>query len=269
MELITAIAILFFIAVAVVFSPLGLGGGVLYVPIFHYILEWDFLESVIGSLSLVFMVTLGSGLAHSKSGNAHEEAVKLGRITAAPAAIVGTLLSGFMIDFIGDISIKIIAIFILLFVVQRTLKRMNTEEESHNIHEDISSLSKQYQAGTSMAGLASGLIGIGGGAILVTLNRNLLKMDANTSSGTSYLIASTIVPIALVSHLLLDDVNQNIIDNSGWIGIIFVLSIVFSSAYFGAKYAIKNISKNIVSKVFLAAVLLGIIRYVIDIGSKL
>ena len=75
MELITAIAILFFIAVAVVFSPLGLGGGVLYVPIFHYILEWDFLESVIGSLSLVFMVTLGSGLAHSKSGNAHEEAV--------------------------------------------------------------------------------------------------------------------------------------------------------------------------------------------------
>ena len=65
MELITAIAILFFIAVAVVFSPLGLGGGVLYVPIFHYILEWDFLESVIGSLSLVFMVTLGSCLLYT------------------------------------------------------------------------------------------------------------------------------------------------------------------------------------------------------------
>ena len=48
-----------------------------------------------------------------------------------------------------------------------------------------------------------------------------------------------------------------------------MLSIVFSSAYFGAKYAIKNISKNIVSKVFLAAVLLGIIRYLIDIGSRL
>lgn len=120
-----------------------------------------------------------------------------------------------------------------------------------------------------MAGLASGLIGIGGGAILVTLNRNLLKMDTNTSSGTSYLIASTIVPVALASHLLLDEVNQNIINNSGWLAIIFVLAIVFSSAYFGAKYAIKNISKNIVSKVFLVAVLLGIIRYLIDIGSRL
>ena len=146
---------------------------------------------------------------------------------------------------------------------------MNTEDESHNIQQDISSLSKQYQAGTSMAGLASGLIGIGGGAILVTLNRNLLKMDTNTSSGTSYLIASTIVPVALASHLLLDEVNQNIIDNSGWLAIIFVLVIVFSSSYFGAKYAIKNISKDIVSKVFLLAVLLGIIRYLIDIGSKL
>ena len=41
-------------------------------------------------------------------------------------------------------------------------------------------------------------------------------MDTNTSSGTSYLIASTIVPVALASHLLLDEVNQNIIDNSGW-----------------------------------------------------
>ena len=97
MEFVTGIAILFFIAVAVVFSPLGLGGGVLYVPIFHYILEWDFQESVIGSLSLVFMVTLGSGLAHSKSGNAHKEAVKLVRITAAAAAIVVTLLAGYMI----------------------------------------------------------------------------------------------------------------------------------------------------------------------------
>ena len=94
-------------------------------------------------------------------------------------------------------------------------------------------------------------------------------MDTNTSSGTSYLVASTIVPVALASHLLLDEVNQNIIDNSGWLAIIFVLVIVFSSAYFGAKYAIKNISKNIVSKVFLVAVLLGIIRYLIDIGSRL
>ena len=129
MDITMIFATILFMIVAVIFSPLGLGGGVLYVPIFHYILEWDFQEAVIGSLTLVLMVTIGSGLAHSKTGNANHDAVKMGRIFAAPSAIIGTLLSGFLISAIGDISIKIIAIAILLFVVNRTINKMNQEEK--------------------------------------------------------------------------------------------------------------------------------------------
>ncbi|HJN55437.1 MAG TPA: hypothetical protein QF646_03505, partial [Candidatus Poseidoniales archaeon] len=53
------IVILLFI-VALLFSPLGLGGGVLYVPILHYIAEWPLIESLLASLALVWMVALGS-----------------------------------------------------------------------------------------------------------------------------------------------------------------------------------------------------------------
>jgi len=123
-DLIVITAIILFLLVALIFSPLGLGGGVLYVPIFHYVLEWGFQESLAGSLTLVLMVTIGSGLAHSKTGNVDHKIANTGRITAIPAAIVGTILSVVIIFFNGEWVIKLLAIIILVFVLNRTMKKM-------------------------------------------------------------------------------------------------------------------------------------------------
>jgi len=101
--IIFAIALLLF--VALIFSPLGLGGGVLYVPIFLYLLDWDVRESITGSLSLVFMVALGSSLSHKKSGHAATTVANAGRITAIPFAVVGTILAGILLDKVGEVGI--------------------------------------------------------------------------------------------------------------------------------------------------------------------
>lgn len=266
MEPVVIIATILFLVVALIFSPLGLGGGVLYVPIFHYILSWGFQESLIGSLTLVLMVSLGSGLAHSKSGNADHKIANSGRTTAIPFAIIGTILSGIIIGFIGDAVIKLLAIIILLFVLNETVKRMKSLEKAAEEESDRTpDMVRKYQYGTAFAGLSSGLLGIGGGAILVTLNSSLLKMGARESAGTSYLITSTIVPVALFSHLLLDGVASEIIDTAGWIAIIMVPILVAIFAFLGAKLAIKNIPKNMVTNLFLGAVTLGMLRYAYDL----
>jgi hypothetical protein len=266
MEPVVIIATILFLVVALIFSPLGLGGGVLYVPIFHYILSWGFQESLIGSLTLVLMVSLGSGLAHSKSGNADHKIANSGRTTAIPFAIIGTILSGIIIGFIGDAVIKLLAIIILLFVLNETVKRMKSLEKAAEEESDRTpDMVRKYQYGTAFAGLSSGLLGIGGGAILVTLNSSLLKMGARESAGTSYLITSTIVPVALFSHLLLDGVASEIIDTAGWIAIIMAPILVAIFAFLGAKLAIKNIPKNMVTNLFLGAVTLGILRYAYDL----
>ena len=266
MEPVVIIATILFLVVALIFSPLGLGGGVLYVPIFHYILSWGFQESLIGSLTLVLMVSLGSGLAHSKSGNADHKIANSGRTTAIPFAIIGTILSGIIIGFIGDAVIKLLAIIILLFVLNETVKRMKSLEKAAEEESDRTpDMVRKYQYGTAFAGLSSGLLGIGGGAILVTLNSSLLKMGARESAGTSYLITSTIVPVALFSHLLLDGVASEIIDTAGWIAIIMAPILVAIFAFLGAKLAIKNIPKNMVTNLFLGAVTLGMLRYAYDL----
>ena len=266
MEPIVIIATILFLVVALIFSPLGLGGGVLYVPIFHYILEWGLQESLIGSLTLVLMVALGSGLAHSKTGNADHKIANSGRITAIPSAIVGTILSGVIISFVGEAAIKLIAAIILLFVLNETVKKMKiydnaTEEEL----ESTPDLVRKYQYGAAFAGLSSGLLGMGGGAILVTLNRNLLKMGARKSAGTSYLVASTIVPVALSSHLLLDGVSSEMIASTGWIPILIVPTLVAISAFSGAKLAIEYIPKNMVTNLFLGAIIISVLRYAYDL----
>lgn len=266
MDIIVIIATILFLIVALVFSPLGLGGGILYVPIFHYVLEWGFQESLIGSLTLVLMVTIGSGFAHSKSGHSNRKIANSGRITAVPSAIIGTILSVIIIDFIDDMVIKLLAIIILLFVLNLTIKKMKSTDEEVDEDLEISpEVVRKYQYGTAFAGLSSGLLGIGGGAILVTLNRNLLNMSTRKSSGTSYLVASSTVPISLCSHLLLDGVISDLIASIGWIPLLIVPVLVAISAFFGAAFAIKKIPKNLVTNLFFGAVLLGIMRYSYDL----
>ena len=266
MDIIVIIATILFLIVALLFSPLGLGGGVLYVPIFHYVLEWGFQESLIGSLTLVLMVTIGSGFAHSKSGHANHEIANSGRITAVPSAIVGAILSVIIIDLIDAIVIKLLAVIILLFVLNLTIKKMKSTDEGENEDLEISpEVIRKYQYGTAFAGLSSGLLGIGGGAILVTLNRNVLNMSTRKSSGTSYLVASTIVPVSLCSHLLLDGVISGLIESIGWIPMLIIPVFVAISAFLGAEFAIKKIPKNLVANLFFGAVTLGIMRYSYDL----
>ena len=49
MELVTVIAVICLLLVAVAFSPLGLGGGILFVPIIHYMLDWEIREALVPS----------------------------------------------------------------------------------------------------------------------------------------------------------------------------------------------------------------------------
>ncbi len=259
---VTAIGLLLF--VALIFSPLGLGGGILYVPILHYILEWEMQAAVIGSLTLIFMVSLGSSLAHSKSGYADNKVANIGRSTAIPFAIIGTILSGILLDKVGDVGIKILATIVIIYVIERTISKMRLEANQIDKEIPISEKKRQYQIGNAFAGMSTGILGIGGGAILVTLNRSILKMDAHKAAGTSYLIAATIVPVALLSHILLDGITGDLYDKVGLLSIIIVPVLAFSCAFFGAKFAIKHISKNIVTIVFLCSISASLIRYIMD-----
>tara|TARA_B100001094_G_scaffold319342_1_gene364053 strand:- start:669 stop:1478 length:810 start_codon:yes stop_codon:yes gene_type:complete len=269
MDLLTLLAIFCLLIVAVAFSPLGLGGGILYVPIIHYMLNWEIKESLVASLTLVFMVSIGSSLAHSKSGLANHQAANIGRLSAMPSAIIGVILSGLLLSFVGDIGIKILASCVIIFVLDRAIRKPLPSEDSEQEEIDINQKRNQYLVGSSVAGMCSGILGIGGGAILVTINRSILKMDSKMAAGTSYLIAVTIVPVALLSHLIMSRNLEVIFNDTGMFAIIIVPLLVLISAFFGAKYSIKYLPKQVVRSVFILVVLISLLKYISDLSSSI
>ena len=112
----------------------------------------------------------------------------------------------------------------------------------------------------------SGLLGIGGGAILVTLNRSILKMDAKARN--ELFGGATITPVALVSHLILSRNLSTIIDDAGILAMIVIPILVFASTYFGAKYAIKYLQNDSIH-VFLFVVSVSLFRYLSDLISQI
>ncbi|RZD51099.1 MAG: hypothetical protein CXT67_08895, partial [Methanobacteriota archaeon] len=180
MELEIIIAILLILMTAFMFAPLGLGGGVLYVPIFLFLLEWDIHLSLVASLILVWMVSLGSKAAHSKGGYTVARVGKKGTTAALIGAIFGTILAAIFINQMGDMSIKITATFLLMWVLYSTIKKLTAERNANGIGDYQppkveGKVLNIYRAGCFGGGAASGLLGIGGGAIFVTLHRSVLK----------------------------------------------------------------------------------------------
>ncbi len=269
MELITILSIILLLAVAFIISPLGLGGGVLYVPILHYLLGWHLEAALLGSLTLVLMVAIGSSLAHKKGGYADKALANKGRITAIPGAIIGPIIGWLFIAYIDEMVIKVIAALILGFVIERTIRRSMKESKTKLPQIDRNSKLAGYRFSTMFAATISGLLGVGGGAILVMTHRSLIGMDAREAAGTSYLIEMTIIPIALLTHIIIDGSLPGIVETNGLLPLILIPLLACGCAFFGGKFSIAFVPKKYITAAFIAAVSISLIRYIIDFATLL
>ena len=274
MELVLIVIVMLLILMtAFMFAPLGLGGGVLYVPIFLYLLEWDIHLALICSLLLVWAVSLGSRAAHHKGGYEVAEVGRKGTAASLVGAVFGALLAALFISLIGDVSIKIAALLLLVWVLYRTVKQLNGKMDG-NLNGDGESppvegrLLTQYRAGCFYGGTASALLGIGGGAIFMTLHRSVLGFRQHRAAGTSYIIESWMVPMGIITHLVVDGTGSQIIETLGFY-LVLIFLLVAGTAWVGARTAIKLLPQRVLTYPFIIAVFVSIVRYLIDIKDMI
>ncbi|HHZ74987.1 MAG TPA: hypothetical protein EYN58_07445 [Candidatus Poseidoniales archaeon] len=273
MELEIIIAILLILMTAFMFAPLGLGGGVLYVPIFLFLLEWDIQPSLVASLILVWAVSIGSRAAHEKGGYVVASVGKMGTNAALMGAVFGAVLAAIFIKQLGDMSIKISATFLLIWVLYSTIKKLTSElngngNGDYQPPEVEGKVLNIYRAGCFGGGAASGLLGIGGGAIFVTLHRSTLKYKQHQAAGTSYIIESWMVPMAILTHLVIDRSGIALIETLG-IYLLLICILVAGTAWVGAKVAIKMLPQRVLTYPFIIAVFVSLVRYLIDIKDMI
>ena len=273
LELVVILAILLILMTAFMFAPLGLGGGVLYVPIFLYLLEWEIHLALTCSLLLVWTVSLGSRTAHAKGGYAVVEIGRKGTAPSLTGAILGTLLAALFIARLGDMTIKVSASALLLWVLYKTVKQLNSELHGDaSITEDPPAvegrLMTQYRAGCFGGGVTSGFLGIGGGMIFMMLHRSLLGFRQHQAAGTTFILEIWMVPMAIITHLIVNGSGPTIIDTLGF-NIIPIFLVVSGTAWLGARTAIKLLPQRVLTYPFIIAVTASLIRYMIDIREVL
>jgi len=269
MDTVTIAALILILLTAFSFSPLGLGGGALFVPILHYIVGFDLHLAIVGSLILVWSVSLGSRLAHEHDGFADLKSARKGIATAMPGAVLGALLAFMLIENVSPLVVKAVAAGILTWVIMRAAKKLeqeaNGDPEPTVIEVEGDALTK-YRAGCLAGGAASGMLGIGGGAVFVTIHREFLGLDAHRAAGTSYIIESWMVPVGIITHLFVNGTGSDLIAQVGNPLYIALPIAVAVTAWFGAHYAIVHLPVRLITMGFIGAVGLSITRYLWDIG---
>lgn len=261
LEIILGVFLIFM--TGLVFSPLGLGGGIIFMPILHYLLGWEIKIAILGSLILVWSVAMGSQIAHNRQGFGDIKIAKKGSLFAIPGAIIGTIIGYLLIEIINDITIKIIALTIVSWILYKAVIRMINKEDITG--ESIGKMNeKLWSTGVFFGGMSSGLLGIGGGGIFVTTNRNYGGFDTKSASGTSFMLASMVVPTAIISHILIDKSFFQLYEQATIYAIIvpFLISLL---SFSGAKYAVNYLPVKFITSLFIIIISLSMIKYTQEI----
>ncbi|NJE07598.1 sulfite exporter TauE/SafE family protein [Thermococcus sp. M39] len=139
----------------------GLGGGFLIVPTLN-LLGVEIHHAVGTSSAAVVFTSLSSALAYSRQKRVHYKAGLL----LASTAIIGAYIGAWMTSLLNPAQLKVIFGATLILVAIR-IYRKKTAEPSEVRLEDVKINYKFVPVGGFFAGIASGLLGVGGGIINV------------------------------------------------------------------------------------------------------
>ncbi|MBA45735.1 MAG: hypothetical protein CMB31_04030 [Euryarchaeota archaeon] len=240
------------------FAPLGLGGGLLFVPILHYVAGLPLDSStLVLSLFLTGCVSYGSGFIHHREGLIDFDRIRMG----APSALIGCIIGAIIVNILGssmDIVFKILAFGIISWAILKTSRRISvgrieTEGGENRPLELI--------LGTGFGGMASSVLAIGAGAIYIPVLNQFGGLDSRRAIATSLGLMMVVIPISVITHALLF--------SGEWPELIYFFGLplgVISGAIIGAKMGLQLSEKSLLSG-FILVLSIVLIRYFIDLVS--
>ncbi|MCH8995863.1 MAG: sulfite exporter TauE/SafE family protein [Nitrosopumilus sp.] len=176
-------------------SIIGLGGGIIIVPVLTF---FGFSPALAASNSIfaVFSNAIASSISYAKQRRIeYSIGLKLG-LLSIPGTVVGALIS----SEITPSLFKILFALILIFASVYIFSKRKIEPKKYNISKQIMILA----IGASfVAGIMSGLFGVGGGIIFVPLMVIAMGLSMKNAAPTSQFILLFASGSALVTHTLL------------------------------------------------------------------
>lgn len=194
-------ALIGFIA-GIVASFFGIGGGVIFVPSLIIIFGFEPAAAVATSLLAIIFTSLSSVTAYTRKKLVkHKEGLFF-----VLASIPGALLGAYLTSILPGRTIRIIFSFFLFFTAYNIAKNEGKESLKH--HKRVEGANKKLAViAFFTAGIASGLLGIGGGILFVPAMVILIGFDIHEAIATSAFIILITTTFGVLEHLILGHVN--------------------------------------------------------------
>ena len=239
------------LGIAAIYTNIGLGGGVMHVPVLMWVAGLDKNSAVAISLSLV----LGGAIAASAS-HMREKIVewRLAALLSA-GAVVGAILGSVFNLGLDPTLFKWLFVLMIFLVCLRFAYDVARGKDCDE--KCSSSLSRADAVITVVvavgAGFVSSMFGIGGGLIYVPLMMYYLHRQAKVSAFTSTVV---IIPTSLVGLMAYLVGGRGIISTDTTWYILALMPLAIIGGYLGSRLAVKRFSTWHIKAIFLVLALL-------------
>ena len=182
-------------AAGILGSIIGLGGGIIIVPVLTFF-GFSPTLSASNSIFAVFSNAVASSISYAKQRRIeYSIGLKLGLLS-----IPGTIVGAYVSSEITPTLFKILFALILISASIYIFSKRKIEQKNYNLSKQIMILA----IGASFfAGIISGLFGVGGGIIFVPLMVIAMGLSMKNAAPTSQFILLFASASALVTHTLL------------------------------------------------------------------
>lgn len=245
--------------VSFIYSNLGLGGGLLYVPILLSLVTPEKLIAVPLSLTFTTATGIASFYNHYRRGFVD---VKLGSILII-GALAGTVFGVFFN--IGSTKEQFIIFFVAILCIFGAQMIVSLYRSPHLIDNDDASKMTKARLGTATtgevgAGFLSGALGIGGGLVNVPIIVSILGRATRKAIGTSALL---IIPTSLLSfsiYAVIEPADYSLF----WI-VPVLAPLVFIGAFVGSRWGLAKLKTRTVSLIFILMLFVAAAKLVWDV----
>lgn len=236
MELLPIIFIAFL--VAVLFSILGLGGAIVYTPLFFW-LGLPLLAAIPTALLLNFVTTASASITYLKHGFVEKSFAFPMIFTSVFGAVAGSYLAHTV-----DVKLIILMLSAVIFIAGIRLLLFNSI--------GVKIKDKKIPLGTGAAfliGLVSALVGIGGGTFMVPLLM-VLGFETKNATATSAFIVTFISLSGFLGYLGFgfETLDLRVLLYAG--------AAAFIGAQVGSRIFFRRASSKMIEKLFAAVLLL-------------
>ena len=244
---------------------LGIGGGIIFVPVFYYVFTSAFhvdpsvamMLATGTSLACMIPTSITAALAQYRNGNTNLETIK----TWAPGLIVGVLVGSFISSLYGGKWL------VILFGSMMLLNSLNTFFRAKAKPMFSSLPSKMWQRLIAFCiSFLSVMLGVGGGTLTIPI-LNACSEKPHRSVGTSSAVSLFVgIPGAIVLFITGVTPENAPIFTVGYVSLLAVACVIplsIVAAPFGVKVG-KNVSPATLKRIFAVAMFIVSVRMLIS-----